>query len=53
MTSEVQSFYFSCYLAFQSGLMTLALGWMRVAPVFFFYRFSVQNYLITGLLRIV
>ncbi|WP_367672373.1 type III secretion system export apparatus subunit SctT [Serratia symbiotica] len=51
MTSEVQSFYFSCYLAFQSGLMTLALGWMRVAPVFFFLPFLSTKLLNNGIIK--
>lgn len=39
MTADLQAFYLSLYYAFQSGLMTVALAWMRIAPVFFFLPF--------------
>lgn len=40
MNKEMLNLYSSLYGTFNSGMITLALAYMRIAPVFFFITFS-------------
>ncbi|HDL7731764.1 TPA: type III secretion system export apparatus subunit SctT [Yersinia enterocolitica] len=51
MDQQVVGLYVSLYSTFQTGLMTLALAWARIAPVFFFLPFLSSKLLNSGMIK--
>ncbi|MBS3050405.1 type III secretion system export apparatus subunit SctT [Enterobacter mori] len=51
MTQDVLAFYVALWSTFQSGLIKLAVAWVRIAPVFFFLPFLSSKLLNSGILK--
>ncbi|MHA0902015.1 type III secretion system export apparatus subunit SctT [Enterobacter ludwigii] len=51
MTQDVLAFYVTLWNTFQSGIIKLAVAWIRIAPVFFFLPFLSSKLLNSGILK--
>lgn len=51
MNQDMLTFYVSLYSGFQTGLMKLALAWVRIAPLFFFLPFLSSKLLNSGIIK--